>query len=162
MLRACYESKRLDGSVCFKQTRVFSFQTTIIWDAHTGEAKQQFPFHSGEPGVHGVQVLVFPLGFPSWGTGIYLYIFVGPLVHFETVSPNQLQSKDPTDHLYPVRKLMGMVLFRIDLAPKIHSAQCFTELLFKGTTENFEQVKCDSNADALLCKNVQFNCSIKY
>lgn len=22
-------------------------QTTIIWDAHTGEAKQQFPFHSG-------------------------------------------------------------------------------------------------------------------
>ena len=23
-------------------------QTTIIWDAHTGEAKQQFPFHSGE------------------------------------------------------------------------------------------------------------------
>lgn len=24
------------------------FQTTIIWDAHTGEAKQQFPFHSGE------------------------------------------------------------------------------------------------------------------
>lgn len=21
-------------------------QTTIIWDAHTGEAKQQFPFHS--------------------------------------------------------------------------------------------------------------------
>lgn len=25
-----------------------TFQTTIIWDAHTGEAKQQFPFHSGE------------------------------------------------------------------------------------------------------------------
>lgn len=24
-----------------------SSQTTIIWDAHTGEAKQQFPFHSG-------------------------------------------------------------------------------------------------------------------
>lgn len=24
-----------------------SCQTTIIWDAHTGEAKQQFPFHSG-------------------------------------------------------------------------------------------------------------------
>lgn len=24
-----------------------SRQTTIIWDAHTGEAKQQFPFHSG-------------------------------------------------------------------------------------------------------------------
>lgn len=23
-------------------------QTTIIWDAHTGEAKQQFPFHSGK------------------------------------------------------------------------------------------------------------------
>ncbi|KAK2491173.1 hypothetical protein MC885_014843 [Smutsia gigantea] len=23
-------------------------KTTIIWDAHTGEAKQQFPFHSGE------------------------------------------------------------------------------------------------------------------
>ena len=26
----------------------FIFQTTIIWDAHTGEAKQQFPFHSGK------------------------------------------------------------------------------------------------------------------
>ena len=26
----------------------FKFQTTIIWDAHTGEAKQQFPFHSGK------------------------------------------------------------------------------------------------------------------
>lgn len=26
----------------------FFTQTTIIWDAHTGEAKQQFPFHSGE------------------------------------------------------------------------------------------------------------------
>lgn len=25
----------------------FPTQTTIIWDAHTGEAKQQFPFHSG-------------------------------------------------------------------------------------------------------------------
>lgn len=26
-------------------------QTTIIWDAHTGEAKQQFPFHSGKSWV---------------------------------------------------------------------------------------------------------------
>lgn len=26
---------------------VCTCQTTIIWDAHTGEAKQQFPFHSG-------------------------------------------------------------------------------------------------------------------
>lgn len=32
----------------FTLTLLFvSCQTTIIWDAHTGEAKQQFPFHSG-------------------------------------------------------------------------------------------------------------------
>lgn len=34
-------------------------QTTIIWDAHTGEAKQQFPFHSGE---HSWSALVVGLG----------------------------------------------------------------------------------------------------
>lgn len=32
----------------FQSNRGFVLQTTIIWDAHTGEAKQQFPFHSGK------------------------------------------------------------------------------------------------------------------
>lgn len=34
-------------------------QTTIIWDAHTGEAKQQFPFHSGEHSQKLYQSVLF-------------------------------------------------------------------------------------------------------
>lgn len=47
----------VDGGSCGEISNLYKFvyclficliQTTIIWDAHTGEAKQQFPFHSGE------------------------------------------------------------------------------------------------------------------
>lgn len=56
----CGEFKMIGCCVYFKQTYVFSFQTTIIWDAHTGEAKQQFPFHSGKL-LHGLDFDFSPL-----------------------------------------------------------------------------------------------------
>lgn len=66
-----------DASLVLIGEIFFLTQTTIIWDAHTGEAKQQFPFHSGKsaelPHVTFDAIVLWHsvlLCYPNW-TAIY-------------------------------------------------------------------------------------------